>query len=452
MLSLLHVVVDIGLNVGIHTIAIVFLAVFLVLVVFRVVTPSEEFAQLFGRKSEGEVLRHTLETTEASVAPLCAVTHIGRALFVQFVGVCGEDGIHLERIVLPPLQSQVDAHVAPRFLLGSHVVAHVDVEGVDKAQFLVSCRVLVALHLHLEVVAQGEGDGPRLSRRGIAEECARIGRVAFERDVAVGIGLEVGVHVSVFRSTEVGRIVECYARLEDVAYGLYLVAENLTVGYPESVEGGRHGQTEVPVVHIVESVGSVSHHGLLVLVPRLFHLVGVHTVGKGELWRYGNVLEEREVGGNRYAVFPSVAPVLDEVAVHELVLLGGDGVADVSGVGNGYFLVPPLVAHHFLASEGIEACHADIEVGQGYGDGRVAHVLRQVGGSGKCESEARESGAPVYGRCTRTLRHGLRIVERVEVVALIARRCEVDACRQRVVGIGLRVLPVAPLYLEALLP
>ena len=114
-------------------------------------------------------------------------------------------------------------------------------------------------------------------------------------------------------------------------------------------------------------------------------------------------------------------------------------------------LIPSLLAHRFLPPEWVEAGNGDIEVGQGHRDARVAHVLRQVGSGRKRHSDAGERGAPAHGGGTRTLRQRLRVVERGEVVALIARRGEVDARRKRAVRVRLGVLAVAPLHLETLL-
>lgn len=130
---------------------------------------------------------------------------------------------------------------------------------------------------------------------------------------------------------------------------------------------------------------------------------------------------------------------------------GVDLVGQRTRIAHGNLLIPALVAHLLLAPEGIEAGYGDIQVGQRHGQRGVAHVLRHVGSGAERHAYAGEGGAPVDGRGTRALCQRLRIIERVEVVALIAGRGEVDACRERAVGVRLGVLAVTPLYLEALL-
>ena len=103
-------------------------------------------------------MRHTLESSEPALAPLRMGTHINIVLVVQLVGIGGKHSVHVESIVLPPLQSEVNVHIAPRANLGCSIVTHVDVERIDDTEFFVSGRVLIALHLHLDVVAQGKQD------------------------------------------------------------------------------------------------------------------------------------------------------------------------------------------------------------------------------------------------------------------------------------------------------
>ena len=64
--------------------------------------------------------------------------------------------------------------------------------------------------------------------------------------------------------------------------------------------------------------------------------------------------------------------------MEEFVFLGVDGVGELSRVRKTDFLVPALFTHRLLAAEGIEAIDIDGEVGQGDGERRVAHVLRDV--------------------------------------------------------------------------
>ena len=234
-----------------------------------------------------------------------------------------------------------------------------------------------------------------------------------------------------------------------MAYGLYLVAENLLVGHEESVElgGGRHA--EVPVIDVVESVHRIYALLLVGNIPRALLPLEVHAVSEIECRVDVQEPEEREVAADGYDVLDAVAPVARQARLHDLVLLGSDGVGDVAGIAHGDLLVPPFLAHHVLALEGIEARDADVQVGESHGDGRVAHVLLQVHGAAQRHADAGEAGAPRHGAGTRRLGAQLWVVHRREVVLLVARGGKVDTGRQRAVGVGLGILTVAPLHLEA---
>ena len=69
---------------------------------------AKPFLQFLGVDSHREVLVEALETSETSAAPFCVGAQIGLAVLVQVIGVCGKDGVHVECVVLPPLQSYVN--------------------------------------------------------------------------------------------------------------------------------------------------------------------------------------------------------------------------------------------------------------------------------------------------------------------------------------------------------
>ena len=84
----------------------------------------------------------------------------------------------------------------------------------------------------------------------------------------------------------------------------------------------------------------------------------------------------------------TIAPILYDVAIHELVFLGADRVRQVASIAHRNFLVPALFAHSMFAAERIETRERDVEVGQSHGDRRVAHVLREVGSRAQRQSDA----------------------------------------------------------------
>ena len=64
----------------------------------------------------------------------------------------------------------------------------------------------------------------------------------------------------------------------------------------------------------------------------------------------------------------TVAPVLDQAGVHDLVLFSVDRVGKLSCIAHGYLFIPSFVARLMFPTERIEAGDTDIKVGQGHGD------------------------------------------------------------------------------------
>ena len=451
MLASLHVGVEVGVESGVVLVVVAAAAflVFILLVDLLAAQPLEEVGHLGIVERVGEVLRHALEASEASVAVLGAVADVGACAHgVGFVGVGGEGGVEVEGVALGELQSEARTEVAPGSRLGGEVVGHGGTEFVDDADFLEACGVVVAFDFHLDVVGDVHGDATGLALAHGAEDGALEVVVLDERDVAVGVGLLVGVEVAVARGAEVGRVAEGDGGREDVAYAVNLVAEEFAVGYEEAVDLGGESEAHVPVVDVVESLQRVDDFLLSLFVPGALVLLGVHAVGEVERGVDVEEVEEREVAADGDVVLHAVAPVLGEAGVHEFVLLGADFVFELSGIADGDFLVPALVADGLLALEGVEVGHGDVEVGQRERYGGVAHVLVEVEGGGQRHAQAGELGAPGDGTGARGLGVGLGVVHGRQVVALVAAGGEVDAGAQRAVGIGLGVLGVLPEHLE----
>ena len=134
-----------------------------------------------------------------------------------------------------------------------------------------------------------------------------------------------------------------------------LASEERFPRFVETIERCVHRNAEAPVVEVVEAVGCVSHLALFVSVPRAVDALGIHDVSESEGRRDVDVFEqlERSIDGN--AVLHAVAPVFDEVRFEELVFLRGDGVGELTGVGERNLLIPSFFSNLFFASEGIEA-------------------------------------------------------------------------------------------------
>ena len=446
VLAALHVVIDVRLDVGVQS-----LVVFVFLLTVFAAAASEPLLEFLGIDREREVLAHTLEAGQTAVAPLGMVADVGFAVFVQLVGVGGKLGVDGEGVVLPPLQAQPHAQIAPAMVVGGRIVAHVEAQLVDDADLAVACGVFVALDLHLDVVAHVPGDHLRLVASRDAVEFVLVGGVLHEAHLAVGVGVLVTIVVAVAARAKVRCIGERHLRRDDMADGLDLVAEDLLARCPESIYLRTGCQRQAPVIDVVEAVDGV---GALLrgrVVPGPVDLLGVHAVGEAQRGCDVDDVEEREVGLHGNGVLQSVAPVVDEVGVEQLVLLRGDAVAHLARVADGDLLVPAFLASSVLAAEGVESGDAHIEVWQGERDDPVAHVLREVGRGAERHADGGEARAVADGRGACRLGQRLRVVHRVEVVALITRCGEVDARRELAEGTGLRVLAMVPLDLEALL-
>ena len=359
------------------------LEIFLVvlLVVLRVllsVIPllaPEEFLERLVVDGIGEVLRHALETSEAALRILRLVAHIHASVLVEGIGIGGKDGIQRESVALGELQADAHVQVAPGLGLGRHVVAHAGTQFIDKAYLAVARAVLVRPHLHLHVVAQVHVDASCLALGCRAVGTAAVGRIHHGGDIAVGIGLHVGVPETEAGLAEVGSIAESHGGCDDVTDGLYLLAAKPRQGGVEGVQLGVGVQREAVVVHVVEAVERVALQGIGLGVPGLHHLVGVGAVGKRETGRHVDIVEDGEGGVDGHLVAHAVLPVLNQAAFQKQAFFGVDAVGERARVAHGYLFVPSLLARHFLAFQGVELVERDVERRQGEGDGAVAHVL-----------------------------------------------------------------------------
>ena len=117
-----------------------------------------------------------------------------------------------------------------------------------------------------------------------------------------------------------------------MAYGLYLVAENLSRRYEESVELSGGADAHVPVVDVVKTIDGVVNLHLSHVVPRLLYLVGVHTVGEVDGRIDVQIAEKREVAADGYVVLHSVTPVARETGVEQFVFLRCYGVGKLAHI------------------------------------------------------------------------------------------------------------------------
>ena len=76
----------------------------------------------------------------------------------------------------------------------------------------------------------------------------------------------------------------------------------------------------------------------------------------------------------------TVAPILYEALLEELVLLGCQRVLELTGVGELDFLIPAFGTYGAFALEGIDLRQRHREVGERHCKCRVLGTLRDVGG------------------------------------------------------------------------
>ena len=82
----------------------------------------------------------------------------------------------------------------------------------------------------------------------------------------------------------------------------------------------------------------------------------------------------------------TVLPVLVQLLLQNLFLLGGDRVREVAGIAQVDLLIPAFLSSHLLPLEGVETVHVDVDVREEHGDGRVTHVLVQVHRRRECHA------------------------------------------------------------------
>ena len=392
-------------------------------------------------------MAHALEATEAAVAPLGAVAHDDVALVVELIGVGGPLCGEREGVALGESQAEVGAEVGPGADFGGEVVGEGGRKFVDERDFAEARGVGVRLDFHFQVVGNREVERSLSGGVGVAESPDGVGRIAHGGDGAVGVGADVVGGEAARLVGEVRGEGEAHGGLEDLAEGLHAIAEEEAHGLVESVEGGVGREGHVPIEEVVEPVDRVGALAARGGVPRFALAREVGAPAEVERGRDVDVLEELEGGFDGDAVLHAVAP-FEQRGVEELRLGGGERIGHLAGVGEGDFLIPALFAHGFAAAQRIEAGHGERHVGQGDGEGGVAHVLRHVGRGRKRQAERRNAVAEAHRRGAGALGVGQRRVEGGEIGAFVVLRGEIHAGREGGVGVGLRVGAVAPLHFE----
>ena len=227
------------------------------------------------------------------------------------------------------------------------------------------------------------------------------------------------VVIAIALVTETGSVAETDVGCEDVTDAVNLITENLAVGDEEAVELGGERDTHIPIVHIVESRKSIDALNLFFFVPRTLVFLRQHLVVEIERGVDVQVLEEIEAGVGADVMVHTVAPVLRQTRLHELLLFRMNGVLKITRILQGDFLIPALLAYPIFTLEGVEARYADVQLRQCQVNSGVAHVLIGADGEVHRHAETRESRTESHVRSSCRLCQSLRIVQRIEVVGLV---------------------------------
>ena len=108
---------------------------------------------------------------------------------------------------------------------------------------------------------------------------------------------------------------------------LHTIAKELLPRLVKAVERRTHRERRTEVVQVIEAVSSVCiDDALLRLVPLLLHARGVPVGRIADRRRDLDIVKEVEGGGDRYRVLHTIAPVLDQIALEDQILLGSDAV------------------------------------------------------------------------------------------------------------------------------
>ena len=99
-----------------------------------------------------------------------------------------------------------------------------------------------------------------------------------------------------------------------------LAAEKLLPRFVESIECRVGTYGHIPIVEIVETIGGIGHFAQCGSIPVSHDAIGVHHIVERETRGDVDVFEELERGINRDAVMHTIAPVLDEVGMEQLIL------------------------------------------------------------------------------------------------------------------------------------
>ena len=135
-------------------------------------------------------------------------------------------------------------------------------------------------------------------------------------------------------------------------------------GFEETIDLSAQRHAKIEVKDIIETIGSIPDNRTGIGIPLLSYLAGVHAVIHRDVGRQVEVLKDIEcrLYGNR--VHHTVAPILDQVLVQELILLGCQRILEFTRVAHLDFLIPFFIAHCTFTLERSRLAHGDGDVGE----------------------------------------------------------------------------------------
>ena len=82
----------------------------------------------------------------------------------------------------------------------------------------------------------------------------------------------------------------------------------------------------------MESREGINNLLLVSLIPRTLVLLGVHTVGEGERRVEIQIAKQGKVTTDGYCVLHTIAPIFGQTGVQNLIFLGRNRIAQLSGI------------------------------------------------------------------------------------------------------------------------
>ena len=287
--------------------------------------------------------------------PVLLVGAVRFAVGIQLVHVRIQLGVEVQTVVVEEreFQTQVNLEITPVHRVGGKVISAGHTELIDDTHYFIrvlTCRVVLVEHLHLQVLVQTEVQGRGHTSTGrVTVRCVlETGHLPTHRH-----GITVLIHflnltsrdtvrTRIYRLvvvviipptvlTEVRMIGHTDTRREYMTEFLHFaVREQFLERRVESVYLGLHADAGVKIKHVIESRRSVPFHLLQIVVPCRVGSQEIHPVTHVDTWRHRQVLKQHKARIDRYTVTHTGRPVPQEIRFQELTLFHVTAVDDLT--------------------------------------------------------------------------------------------------------------------------